>query len=477
ESIAELKKQKSELTLQLRLQESESFSNRANRNLEQFQKALNEVIRLENQLKEQTEQLNKYKIEISELDKKLRQKQKEVVKAQRSKGRVLKYQKNISFLENRLNGSLHKYNQLLVSNKALRDDITSLLLTQSSFRRKYSSIKRLLALGKKTLSEVVHSATVSYQTGESVKYKLNLVKERTQVDQKKLGEKIKELKILVEQDKQLKEFLEFKMKDRSGSSDSEEISKNEQILEQRLQTFHGTLARIQLASNCKDVNRICKAFSQGEETNLNLFEKVNEMSLEIEKLHEEVRAERQELEVITRQYKEQKRKDLAVKHDLENTTDKLRSEAQNIEDAADAKAEELEKVKDVLQRIYKFLDKISTQQISFTVDKGITDDNVLQYLEALERRIIDLIRCKKVADMKNDNVKKIQCQDLKNSVKISPPTKRIDYSKSQENSKWSSYPKAEVNMREIPYNKNHLEVFAKSFQHKLQMSPEHSKIV
>ncbi|GBN38900.1 Coiled-coil domain-containing protein 63 [Araneus ventricosus] len=473
ETIAELKKQKSELTLQLRLQESESFSNKANNNFEQFNKSLEEVVKFENQIKEQNEQLDRYKHEILEMEKKLRQKQKEVIKAQRSKGRVLKYQQNISFLENRLNGSLHKYNQLLVSNKGQRDDISSLLLTQSSFRRKYSNIKRLLAMGKKTLSEVVHSATVSYQTGESVKYKLNLVKERTQVDQKKLGERIKELKILVEQDKQLKDFLEFKMKDRSASSESEEISKNEQIMEQRLQTCHGILARIQLASGCKDVNRICKAFVQGEEMNLSLFEKVNELSLEIEKLHEEVRAQRQELEVITRQYKEQKRKDLAVKHDIENMTDKLRTEAQQLEDAADAKAEELECVKEVLQRIYAFLDKVSNQKVSFTVDTGITDDNVLQYLEALERRVIDLIRCSKLADMKTAISHKAMPKILKISHSFPLSKKGVANNYMfQGKSKSNSCLKAEAKTHEIPYNKDHLEIFAKSFQQKLQLSPE-----
>ncbi|GIY62481.1 coiled-coil domain-containing protein 63 [Caerostris darwini] len=473
ETIADLKKQKSELILQLRLQESESFSNKANQNLENFMKSLSEVIRLENQLKEQNDQLDRYKHEILELDKKLRQKQKEVVKAQRSKGRVLKYQKNISFLENRLNGSLHKYNQLLVSNKAVRDDINSLLLTQSSFRRKYSNIKHLLALGKKTLSEVVHSATVSYQTGESVKYKLNLVKERTQVDQKKLGEKIKELKILVEQDKQLKEFLDFKMKDRTASSESEEISKNEQIMEQRLQACHGILSRIQMASGCKDVNRICKVYMQGEETNLDLFEKVNGMSLEIEKLHEEVRAQRQELEIITRQYKEQKRKDLAVKHDLENATDKLRTEAQNLEDATDAKVEELESVKEVLQRIYTFLDKVSCQQVSFTVDEGITDDNILQYLEALERRIIDLIHCYRLADIKNYGAHKIISQISNCSHRSCQCTKRIasNYN-SEPKSNLNSYPKVEAKTYEVPYNKDHLEVFAKNSKQRLQFIPE-----
>ncbi|GBN24272.1 hypothetical protein AVEN_134383-1, partial [Araneus ventricosus] len=63
ETIAELKKQKSELTLQLRLQESESFSNKANNNFEQFNKSLEEVVKFENQIKEQNEQLDRYKHE------------------------------------------------------------------------------------------------------------------------------------------------------------------------------------------------------------------------------------------------------------------------------------------------------------------------------------------------------------------------------------------------------------------------------
>lgn len=51
---------------------------------------------------------------------------------------------------------------------------------------------------------------------ESVKFKLNLLNERTQVDQKKLEEKIKELQLLIEQDKELKDFIDFKGKDRAS---------------------------------------------------------------------------------------------------------------------------------------------------------------------------------------------------------------------------------------------------------------------
>ncbi|XP_035225700.1 uveal autoantigen with coiled-coil domains and ankyrin repeats-like isoform X2 [Stegodyphus dumicola] len=394
EILEELKKKKSELTLQLRLQDSESFSNKGNKNFQHFLKSLEDMVNLEEQVKKQAKALEQYKNEIADTDKKIRQKQKEIVQANRSKDRIERHRKNISFLENRLNSSLNKYNQLLIANNALREEISSLLLTQSSFRRKYAHIKHLLAVGKKTWSEVIHSATVSYQTGESVKYKLNLLKERTQIDQKKLGEKIKELKILVEQDKQLKEFMEFKAKERMTASENEEIvTGNEQILEHKLQNYHSILARIQMASGCKDVNHICKSYIEQEEANLALFEKVNEMNLEIEKLHEEVTAQRKELEIITRQYKEQQRKDLAIKSDIENVTDKLRTEAKELEDAADARAEELEYVKRVLLKIYGALDGISFSGISFSVDDSITDDNILLYLEALERRILELINC------------------------------------------------------------------------------------
>ncbi|XP_054715054.1 cytadherence high molecular weight protein 2-like [Uloborus diversus] len=390
--IAELKKQKSELILQLRLLESDSFTNKGNKFLDNFNKSLQDLLKLEEKVKKETQELKKCKNEIIEYDKKIRHKQKEIVRVNRSKDRILKYHNNISFLEYRLNSSLNKYSQLMIANSSLRDDISSLLLTQISFRKKISNIKHLLSLGKKSLSEVIHSATVSYQTGESVKYKLNIIKERTQVDQKKLEEKIKELQLLVDQDKQLKDFLDFKTKDRYGSRESEEQErKNEKLLEQRLHNYQEILLQIQTVSGCKDVNRICKTYIQEEENNLKLFEKVNDLNLEIEKLYKEVRAQRDELEIITRQYKEQKRKDLALKNDIEDSTDALQREAQHIEDKADEKADELEYVKTVLQRIYAFLDDITTQKVTLDTELIITDDNILAYIESLECRVTDLI--------------------------------------------------------------------------------------
>lgn len=61
--------------------------------------------------------------------------------------------------------SLTKYSQLLITNNALREDIGSLLQTQAAFRKQYNNIKHLISLGKKTATEIVHSATTSYQTG------------------------------------------------------------------------------------------------------------------------------------------------------------------------------------------------------------------------------------------------------------------------------------------------------------------------
>lgn len=63
--MAELKKQKSELTLQLRLQDSGSFANKGNKNLDKFLKLLDEMVRLEEQVKKQNEEVEMYNKQVS----------------------------------------------------------------------------------------------------------------------------------------------------------------------------------------------------------------------------------------------------------------------------------------------------------------------------------------------------------------------------------------------------------------------------
>lgn len=101
------------------------------------------------------------------------------------------------------------------------------------------------------------------------------------------------------------------------SAVEETEAKKEEILEHQLQEYQSLMSRIQLASGCKDVNRICKTYVQQEETNISLFDRVNRLNVEIEKLHEEVIAEREELELLSQQYKEQKRKDMAEKFEID----------------------------------------------------------------------------------------------------------------------------------------------------------------
>lgn len=62
--INELKAQKSELALQLRLQDSESFANKGNKNLEKFHKLLDEMVNLEEQINKQNEEIRMYEKKV-----------------------------------------------------------------------------------------------------------------------------------------------------------------------------------------------------------------------------------------------------------------------------------------------------------------------------------------------------------------------------------------------------------------------------
>ena len=78
----------------------------------------------------------------------------------------------------------------------------------------------------------------------------------------------------------------------------------------------------------------------------------------------------------------------------------MRAEAYEIESAADIKSEELELAKETIHKVFKYLDDISSHQVTFTVDDMVTDDNMLLYLEALEKRVLDLVECQKYLDRK-----------------------------------------------------------------------------
>lgn len=85
---------------------------------------------------------------------------------------------------------------------------------------------------------------------------------------------------------------------------------------------------------------------------------------------------------------------------LKAAVDKLRTEAYEIESAADIKSEQLELAKLTIHRIFNYLDEISSHEVTFTVDDVVTDDNILLYLEGLEKRVLDLVECQKFLDRK-----------------------------------------------------------------------------
>ncbi|KAJ3374654.1 Coiled-coil domain-containing protein 63 [Allomyces arbusculus] len=246
--------------------------------------------------------------------------------------------KQIRVLENRLDQALVKYNRALATNKRLRATIDNLRRERLVFDTVYTKFEKDLADQKKSMAEIIESSNSAYEARDEAQSKILLLTEKAEKEYQTYIQEVKELDRTLEQDRKLKNFLATKAADRLAESFngadasrkpkkmSKTNSSSQDMLNASVASYEKVLSHIQEVTGVNSLDELVQRFKDVEDQNFSLFNYVNQMNNEVEKVAEELLRIQRQMESLAaenRQAERERKKKLGVvEHQLSETRSK-----------------------------------------------------------------------------------------------------------------------------------------------------------
>lgn len=368
-----------------------------------------------------------------------------------AKERVQSVQMKMKLLENRLEKAYVKYNQSVTHNRQLRDQINNLRKENLMFQSINSNLERELQKLKKEMAETIKLANLAFEAKEKAISEMNVL--RVQADKELQGfeEEWKHLTAIIEEDKRERERVrakELAMREREtqellkmgtlalDKKKSKQLGKGlnynkgleQNVAAEKVQQYTQAFEQIQQATNIEDIDLLVNTFITAEDQNYTLFNYVNEVNQEIEKLEDQISA----IKAETEKYKAageawDKSKNLQMAG-VEDRLAASESKADLYAKRFDAASSTVELLKNSVQDIFSKLGCDTAAVRELLGEDGVTDKNIMAYLGIMEQRTNELLRAQatvKAADGGEIHPEALVAQPLmtmSNRIVIEPPS-------------------------------------------------------
>ncbi|KAI9355944.1 hypothetical protein DFJ73DRAFT_758787 [Zopfochytrium polystomum] len=219
-------------------------------------------------------------------------------------------EKQIRVLENRLDKALVKFNKSLAVNKRLRATIDNLRRERLVFDNIYRKFERELMEQKKQMAEIIEMSNAAYEARDEAQARIIALREKAEKEHQAYVQEMKELDRALEQDRRLKEFMATKAADRLDNVDGihkkprhdKETFANkfpsQDALTDSLETYEKAFYEIRKVTGTNDIGELVQRFKAVEDQNFSLFNYVNEVNNEIEKVAEEIIAIQTQIDAL-----------------------------------------------------------------------------------------------------------------------------------------------------------------------------------
>jgi len=372
-----------------------------------------------------------------------------------------KKQKQIKMLEDKLEKARVKYNEALSSNKHLREKIDNLRRERVVFDGVYTRLEKELAEKKEEMQKIVEVSNAAYDARERANQEMEALRNQAEQEQKAFEAEWNELGKLIEHDAKMKEYMKQREKALKSGVDMEDEEKlRKKILKsnpniakdkaaqqaslRKVQEFEEAFAKIQAATGISDIDELVATFIEAEDQNFSLFNYVNELNSEVEKLEEQIADLRKEIEkhrgqaqntdnqvrrrriTFDREFvphpllsssslflssvsprpllswpMSQKRK---VLQELEDKLAKTEARTEQYETRVRKATETITVLKDGIQDVF---DKIGCSQngvMEILGTTGVTEGNMMQYLGIIEQRTNEILQIYAAIQMQQQGV-------------------------------------------------------------------------
>eukprot|EP00741_Cyanophora_paradoxa_P005810 tig00000113_g5631.t1 len=379
-----------------------------------------QIAKLQDHADTYTRKIELEKRRIEELDKQIKVMQSKILLQRQNMGGVnaakennAQISKQIRILENRLDKALVKFNEALAQNKALRETIDNLRRERVVFDGIYKKLERELHEKKKEMANIIEISNIAYEARDQAQNEMAALKAQADKEQLAFEQEWKELGRLIEQEQ------EKKMKDLMRVKESKEATRGEMSLEEeaklrkkvikgnwgiakdkasqhvsleKVQSYEEAFAKIQAATGIADIDELVTTFINAEDQNFSLFNYVNELNNEIEKLEEQIGEIRGEIDRFKGQGVSTDIQRKRILKDLEERLARTEAKAEQYEEKHVQAMRTINNLKTGIQGIFTKIGCSSSAVSEMLGTNGVTESNMMQYLGIIEGRVNELLQ-------------------------------------------------------------------------------------
>ena len=413
-----------------------------------------EVTRLQDQASMYVKKIENEKKKIEELDKEIAQYQARILDQKSRVGGVNAAQTNnqlvkrqIHVLEGRLDKSLLKFNEILAQNKTLRQRIDEYRRERVVFDGIYKKLEKELHDKKKEMNAIIEDSKNAYQAREkaqkemlSIKHHAEKEKADFETDFKDLGELIKQQQFELDQ-LRLKQFERSQTNGVNGVQESSGLLENSSVVPTTwqsskdktaplsidvIQNYEEELSKIQASTGVYDINELVTRFLEAEEQNFSLFNYVNDVNTEIERLENSNASMKNQIEKYRGQGMSTDNQRKKALRDLEDKLAKAKAKTDEYAIRHDRAVRTISSLKNGIHSIFTRIGAANTAVEEMLGSQGVTESNMMQYLGIIEQRTSEILQAYAVSQQSQSNESLLQFPSVmvaeRNKVSINPPS-------------------------------------------------------
>jgi len=381
-----------------------------------------DIGRLQDEASRYMKKIEMERAKISELDQQIVTYQEQILEQKTRLGGVNAaqvnnklIQKQIKVLDNRLDKCLLKYNETIASNKVLRQKIDEYRRERIVFDVIYKKIERDLHEKKKEMTAIINDSKNAYQARDKSQAEMRNLQSQAEKERadfetefKELGDLIKQQQIMLEQ-LRLKQFERTNDENVVTTSVSEERSgemassmanwgngnkdKNLAPLSQeKIHSYEEMLLKVQDSTGIYDINEIVNKFLEAEEQNFSLFNYVNDVNSEIERLEHSISTMRNQIEKYKGQDASSNTQRKKTVRDLEDKLTRTDKKAEDYEGRYNLAVRTINQLKNGIQSIFTRIGATSASVDEMLGNQGVTESNMMQYLGIIEQRTTEILQ-------------------------------------------------------------------------------------
>ena len=315
--------------------------------------------------------------------------------------------KQVKVLENRLDKALVKFNEALAHNKSLRATIDNLRRERVVFDQIYKKLERELHERKKEMANVIEISNIAYEARDQAQNEMAALRAQADKEQAAFEAEWRELGRIIERDRKAAE--EKRKADIHGKLTMAEerglrkklVAGNwgllkdkagHQIVADKASTYEDVFNKIQEATGISDIDDLVNSFIQAEDDNFSLFNYVNELNQELEKLDEGAADLRAELDKYRGQGVNSDNQRKKLLQDMEARLQATEAKTETYEHKHSHAMRTLNALKQGIMSIFgKIGCQVDSSLREALGDAGISEDNMMAYLGIIEQRTNEVL--------------------------------------------------------------------------------------